>query len=393
MVLPLVAAGGAASVDQLDDPREQYKDWGQAIYLSNDDTMSLSSAQRVIFAIDKFLPLPIENIRPHELLNYFSFETAPVAPQDDFSVLADIAPDPNQAGIYNLALAVKGRPVDLQAHAAFSATLRTLPLLAPTASEGHESGLDPHSAQLRSADKLHFVDPSLATAALQAGPERLLTDLQYLGFLFESLVVRDTRVFADPTEEEMQRPQLWRLWRSVRHGLSIWMQVFVAMATVSGGFAALLGLLAVQRLGGAQFQHAADLAVGVQRKQAQHLPFDRRHHRVLRLQAAQVIGQCLQRGQVIKVDPDRVGARRAVAGAQPRPGQPALLCPVAHRSVDGGRFRPQQVTESTHERDVKDVPVPESGQLRQVVDNLGHRASSNGLPSARPELSAAVQKT
>jgi polyphosphate kinase 2 (PPK2 family) len=25
----------------------------------------------------------------------------------------------------------------------------------------------------------------------------------------------DTRVFADPTEEEMQRPQLWRLWRSL----------------------------------------------------------------------------------------------------------------------------------------------------------------------------------
>jgi len=41
---------------------------------------------------------------------------------------------------------------------------------------------------------------------------------------------------------------LWRLGRSLRHGLSIRMQVFVAMATVSGGFAALLGLLAVQRL-------------------------------------------------------------------------------------------------------------------------------------------------
>ena len=100
---------------QLDDPRDQYKDWGQAIYLSNDDTMSLSSAQRVIFAIDKFLPLPIEHIRPHELLNYFSFETAPVPREDDFSVLADIAPDPKQAGIYNLALAIKGRPVDMQA--------------------------------------------------------------------------------------------------------------------------------------------------------------------------------------------------------------------------------------------------------------------------------------
>ena len=118
---PATIATGDASDEsmaepvQLDDPRDQYKDWGQAIYLSNDDTMSLSSAQRVIFAIEKFLPLPIENIRPHELLNYFSFETAPVPPQDDFSVLADIAPDPNQAGIYNLALAVKGRPVDLQA--------------------------------------------------------------------------------------------------------------------------------------------------------------------------------------------------------------------------------------------------------------------------------------
>jgi Ca-activated chloride channel family protein len=100
---------------QLDDPRDQYKDWGSAIYLSNDDTMSLSSAQRVIFAIEKFLPLPIEHIRPHELLNYFSFETAPVPPQDDFSIKADIAPDPKQAGIYNLALAIKGRPVDQQA--------------------------------------------------------------------------------------------------------------------------------------------------------------------------------------------------------------------------------------------------------------------------------------
>lgn len=40
----------------------------------------------------------------------------------------------------------------------------------------------------------------------------------------------------------------WRLVRSFRRGLSIRMQVFVAMATVSGGFAALLGLVAVERL-------------------------------------------------------------------------------------------------------------------------------------------------
>jgi signal transduction histidine kinase len=41
---------------------------------------------------------------------------------------------------------------------------------------------------------------------------------------------------------------LLRLLRSVRRGLSIRMQVFVAMAAVSGGFAALLGVIAVQRL-------------------------------------------------------------------------------------------------------------------------------------------------
>ena len=118
---PMDIAGGDGAEDEsmhqpvrLDDPRDQYKDWGQAIYLSNDDTMSLSSAQRVIYAIDKFLPLSLAEIRPHELLNYFSFETAPVPPQDDFSVLADIAPDPKQEGIYNLALAVKGRPMDTQ---------------------------------------------------------------------------------------------------------------------------------------------------------------------------------------------------------------------------------------------------------------------------------------
>jgi Ca-activated chloride channel family protein len=93
-----------------EDYYERFDDWGQAIYLSNDDSMSLSSAQRVMFAIDRFLPLPGEHIRPHELLNYFSFETARVEPGRDFSVLADIAPDPREQGIHTLALSVRGRP-------------------------------------------------------------------------------------------------------------------------------------------------------------------------------------------------------------------------------------------------------------------------------------------
>jgi predicted AAA+ superfamily ATPase len=53
-------------------------------------------------------------------------------------------------------------------------------------------------ANLRMSPKRHFVDPSLAVAALGAGPERLLQDLNLLGLLFESLVVRDLRVLAQP---------------------------------------------------------------------------------------------------------------------------------------------------------------------------------------------------
>lgn len=51
---------------------------------------------------------------------------------------------------------------------------------------------------LRKAAKRHFVDPSLAVAALEASPESLLRDLRLLGFLFESLVVRDLRIYAQP---------------------------------------------------------------------------------------------------------------------------------------------------------------------------------------------------
>jgi predicted AAA+ superfamily ATPase len=53
---------------------------------------------------------------------------------------------------------------------------------------------------LRSSPKRHFVDPSLAVAALGAGPDRLLRDLSMLGLLFESLVIRDLRVLSQPLD-------------------------------------------------------------------------------------------------------------------------------------------------------------------------------------------------
>ncbi|HEX2731503.1 MAG TPA: VWA domain-containing protein [Polyangiaceae bacterium] len=93
--------------------RDRYHDWGAKIYLSNDDSMSLSSAQRVIYAIDRFLPIAPDNIRPHELLNYFSFETAPVTTDNDFSVEAELQPKPGEPGNYTLGFSVAGRDVSL----------------------------------------------------------------------------------------------------------------------------------------------------------------------------------------------------------------------------------------------------------------------------------------
>jgi predicted AAA+ superfamily ATPase len=52
--------------------------------------------------------------------------------------------------------------------------------------------------RLRVQPKWHFVDPSLATAALRAQPDALLDDLDAFGLLFESLAIRDLRIYAQP---------------------------------------------------------------------------------------------------------------------------------------------------------------------------------------------------
>jgi uncharacterized protein len=58
---------------------------------------------------------------------------------------------------------------------------------------------------LRKTPKRHFVDPSLAAAALGANPAALLRDLNLFGFLFESLVVRDLRVYSQPLRGEVSQ--------------------------------------------------------------------------------------------------------------------------------------------------------------------------------------------
>jgi len=49
---------------------------------------------------------------------------------------------------------------------------------------------------LRTTPARHFVCPSLAVAALRTNSALLRADLEFFGFLFESLVVRDLRVYS-----------------------------------------------------------------------------------------------------------------------------------------------------------------------------------------------------
>jgi predicted AAA+ superfamily ATPase len=58
--------------------------------------------------------------------------------------------------------------------------------------------------QLRTSPKRHFTDPSLAIAALRITPERALRETRYFGFLFESLTVRDLRVYAQAADAEVR---------------------------------------------------------------------------------------------------------------------------------------------------------------------------------------------
>lgn len=51
--------------------------------------------------------------------------------------------------------------------------------------------------RLRGTSVRHLADPALAVAALRASPARLLADLRWFGLLFESMVVRDLRVYAE----------------------------------------------------------------------------------------------------------------------------------------------------------------------------------------------------
>lgn len=50
---------------------------------------------------------------------------------------------------------------------------------------------------IRTSNTRYFIDPSIAAAALNIGPNDLINDLNTFGFLFEALCIRDLRIYAD----------------------------------------------------------------------------------------------------------------------------------------------------------------------------------------------------
>ena len=50
---------------------------------------------------------------------------------------------------------------------------------------------------IRTSDTRYFVDPSIAVASLGLGPNDLINDLHTFGLIFESLCIRDLRVYAE----------------------------------------------------------------------------------------------------------------------------------------------------------------------------------------------------
>ncbi|MCL2032179.1 MAG: DUF4143 domain-containing protein [Methanomassiliicoccaceae archaeon] len=56
---------------------------------------------------------------------------------------------------------------------------------------------------LRTSPKCHFVDPSIAAVLLRLSPQGLMKDFRTFGLLFESLCIRDLRVYAQSMEGEV----------------------------------------------------------------------------------------------------------------------------------------------------------------------------------------------
>lgn len=91
-------------------------------------------------------------------------------------------------------LCASGIPIKVKTVQVYVNALRRLFVVEPLG--GWAPGMRSKKA-LRTAPTWHYVDPSIACAALGASPERLIEDPLTFGFLFETLCVRDLRVYSE----------------------------------------------------------------------------------------------------------------------------------------------------------------------------------------------------
>ena len=70
-------------------------------------------------------------------------------------------------------------------------------------------------ARLRTTAVHHFVDPSVGLAALRAGSKEMLRDLEAAGLQFESMVLRDLRVYGQ------SEGAMWSSWRDTQSGAEV----------------------------------------------------------------------------------------------------------------------------------------------------------------------------
>lgn len=56
---------------------------------------------------------------------------------------------------------------------------------------------------IRTSDTRYFVDPSIAATSMGIGPDDLLGDMNTFGLLFETLAVRDLRIYADALDGQV----------------------------------------------------------------------------------------------------------------------------------------------------------------------------------------------
>ncbi len=155
--------GAALAFQQPAAPSGPTLDWGGTLFLSNDDSMSLASAQRVLWAVKNGARFTPDQVRPHELLNYFSFDTVPVDDGQVFSVHA--SGQQTSADSMTMALAVRGanpprQPLDLTVLVDRSGSMNAEGRMAYL-----KRGLNTMTGSLRSGDRVSVVlfDSSVCT--------------------------------------------------------------------------------------------------------------------------------------------------------------------------------------------------------------------------------------